>query len=266
MNLIQKSLDEVRYNIPREILDLVFIEQEHRNSRLPVSVDTMIRQKVIDARVKPDCNIVGGVETTIELVNVVPEYLDIYRVVYRIPKRLTQGKSIGSVLSVGFGVGGVMASTTMSSPGQSPLMDAANGVLQSHLPIPMVSTAAVSLIGENTVLVEDNMALPVNLFLRCILDNDEELTHISQRSMLKFTQLVVLATKAYIFNNSAIRLDIGYVQGGQTIGRLREIIDGYADANELYYDYLQNTWAKVAFLNDPQQKMRHLRSLVGGNN
>lgn len=266
MNLIQKSLAEVRFNIPREVLDYSFIDADHARSRLPVSTETRIREQVIDARVKPDCNIVGGLETTVDLSQVVPEYLDVYRAVFRIPKRLTQGRSISSVLSLTFGVGAVMANTTLGVQGQSPMLDAANSVLQSHLPVPIVSTAAISLIAENTVLVEDNMALPMNMFLRCIIDNDENLSNINPRSYLKFTNLVVLATKAHIFQNAIIRLDVGFIQGGQTIGRIREVIDGYADANEMYYDYLENTWRGVAFLNDTQAKRRHLRSLVGGGN
>ena len=43
------------------------------------------------------------------------------------------------------------------------MMDATNQVLQSHLSIPMVSTASVELIGDNVIYVRDSMSIPQTL-------------------------------------------------------------------------------------------------------
>lgn len=269
MNAIQKAISDVRNKIPKAILDRTFMRPENnvyggRHNITPASLDHRIRTEIIDAIVMSDCNLVGGTEIAIPLSGVVPQYLEDYSILYRIPKSLTQNRSIMRVLHLTFGGGGVMGSANMTLQGRSAVMDAAQGLLQAHLPIPVVSTANVFLVGENTVLIKDNITMPGNPYLRCVIESDTEMNHLLPAAVISFSQLVLLATKRYIYNNLAIDIDQAQLSGGMALGRFREIVDGYSDAAEQYDTFFNESWRKVALLSDPSAYKRHLSLLTGG--
>jgi hypothetical protein len=58
-------------------------------------------------------------------------------------------------------------------------------------------------------------------------------------------------------------VDVGELQGGQVIGKIKEILDSYSDANELYDEFMINTMAKVLFMNDQESYGRHTKLLTG---
>ena len=262
VNLIQKALDEVRFCIPEAILDLVFVSRDYRQRRLPVSVDAKIRELVIQQRVMVDCRLVGGTQVEIPLEGLVPEFYGNFEAIYRIPKNRTQNRVISNVYSIAYSnlTGG--STMQVGDSNASALLGAAAQVFAAVTPANIISTAYLELIGENTVLVRDNTILPTNLTLRCMLEYDEQFSSIKPTSYHDWCKLVELATKAYIFNNYAIKMDEGVLQGGVQLGRIREIIDGYSDSNELYYTHLRDTWRKVSLLNDTESKQRHLRALI----
>lgn len=264
MSAIKNALDKLKYKIPRPILEQVFIRRHVDYRQLPLSLDYEIEKVVIRPRVLSDCNLVGGTETLIDLNKVVSERVNNYVTVMRIPKQLTNGRSIQTALSITFsnpyyGTSG----QTVSNMGFSSQLGAADSVLTSATNIPNVSTAQLEMIGENVVMCRDTSVLPVNAFLRCILANDENLNHIQLRSYPKFEKLVELAVKAHIYNDYVIWMDQGELSGGQELGKFKEIIEGYADANELYEDWLYNVWAKVAFMNDQHTFGRHIQRMMG---
>jgi hypothetical protein len=130
--------------------------------------------------------------------------------------------------------------------------------------IPVTSTARVQLIGENVVMVRDTAILPANIYLRCVMANDENFSHLQMKSYRNFADLVVLAVKAYVYNEYVIRMDMAELYGGQQLGRFKEVVDQYADAEELYQTYLTEKWQKVAFMNDQESHTRFLRTIIGG--
>lgn len=269
MNPIQKAISDVKAAIPREILERTFMKPDNvalgqRQSFNPTSLDFRIRTLVIEGNVLPDCNLVGGTEVTIPLVEVLPQWISDYNVLYRIPKHLTQNRSILRLIHMTFGDGGVVGSMNLAIQGRSAMMDAAQGVLQAHLPIPIISTANMEIVGENVVLVKDNITMPGNPYLRCVIEGDSELNHLQPTSYRHFSKLVVLATKQYIFNNIAIPMDQAALSGGMALGRIREIVDGYSDAYEQYDEYFETVWRKVAIFNDPTSNARILKMITGG--
>lgn len=265
MNPIQKAIMDVKYKIPPHILQAAFVHREFGHRPLPVDVDALIRDRVINARVMVDCNLVGGQQVVIPLSTVAPEYLDPRTIVYRIPKSLTQGRSITRVLAMGVGLGTIASNiVNRNSYGYSAVLDAADAVVDSHAPVPMVSTAYLRLIAENVVMVTEMVALPSNVELRCFLENDEDFSQLRTTAYPKFSRLVELAVKAYIYNELSIPIGQGQLVGGMELGKFREVVDGYADANELYDTYLQETWTKVALFNDGTSRERHLRLISGG--
>ena len=266
MLAVNKALDEIHYRIPRAILETIFIDRNIKWRSNPISIDEQIMSLVIRPRVLVDCNLVGGTEAFINLDGVQFTRSDDYTSVYRIPKTLTQGRSINSVLNITFSDPSKVSSYGVAAGQQNTMMlQLGSSVMDAHGSIPVTSTAKVQLIGENTVMVRDTVILPANIYLRCILANDDTLSHLQLRSYPAFANLVVLAVKAYIYNSYIIELDIGQLLGGMNIGKFKEIIDSYADSEELYQTYKKEVWQKVAFQNDSSSADRYLKMIIGGS-
>ena len=269
MNPIVKAVDDVIRRIPIQILNEVFQQRSYRWRDTPVSIQEQITNLVVRSRVFVDCNLVGGTEANIPLEGLSAELVDNYMTVYHIPKHLTQNRSIMSVLSLGFGsssllgqAGGTLASFEQCSV--TPALIAGQAMMNAMSSMPVVSTAKVQLIGENTVLVKDVAPPVASSYLRCVLANDENMSHIQMRSIPVFCKLVEYAVKSHVFNELAIPMDQGQLQGGQTLGRFKDIVDQYADSEEQYQDYLMNKWMKVSFMNDRESHDRFLRTMIGG--
>lgn len=269
MNPISKALADLKFRIPTEILIEVFAPKSYRWIDSTIGYEEQIKNLVIRQKVLVDCDLVGGNEVTISLAGVPMQYLDTGRLssVYRIPKDRTQGRSITSVLSIAYISGNegplLGAGMAFNNCSVTDTLMAGKAVMDAASTVPLVSTAKVQLIGENTVLVTDSSYMPGVGLLRCLLANDENLSHLQLRSYPKFSKLVELAVKSYIYNNYSIALDTGKIVGGYEIGKFREIVDSYADAEQMYEDYLKEVWQKVLFMNDRTSFERDIRMRIG---
>ena len=265
MGPLSKCIDEVKFRIPRAILEAVFIKRAQHWRLTPASLDEHILNEVVRPRVLVDCNLVGGTEVFIPLDGVPLERGNDYTTVYRIPKDKTQGRSIMSVLNITFSDPTKVSSYGVAAGAHnSIMMQAGQAVMDAMGSMPVTSTAYVQLIGENVVMVRDTVVLPANIYLRCLLENDENMSHLQLKSYRDFSKLVEYAVKAYIYNEYVIPMDMGELYGGQALGRFKEIIDSYADAEELYQDFLRDKWQKISLMNDRESYTRHIRLMMGG--
>lgn len=272
MDPIVKAIQEVKFQIPPQILSLVFSPTGRQFAHHAGAIDSAIRDKIIDARVRVDCDIAGAVEVEIPLAGVRPEIINRFAMVYVVPKTILNGRRITSALALAYGQNalyGAGSQVSINSMGQAgcgytPLLDKANAIVHANAPINIVQTARVSMIGENVVLIEDYMPIARDPWLRCLVSHDSEFTTIKGQTLFDFAQLVVYATKAYIYNNFYIELGSGYLHGGMELGQIKDTIDNYADANELYQTFYREKWRKTSFLNDPARKHRAIRAMMGG--
>lgn len=266
MSAINKALSHIKYVIPREILQVVFINRLYKYNVNPISIDESILSQVIRPRVLVDCNLIGGQEAYINLDGVPQERTNDYTVVFRIPKTVTDGRSINSVLNITMTDPTRLSSYAMTNQCQAtPLMLMGQAVMDALGPTPITSTAYVQLIAENTVMVRDTFILPANCYLRCILAMDEDMNHIQLRSYPVISKLIEYAVKSYIYHKYIIEMDVAELQGGHNIGRFKEVIDSYADAEENYQDYLTNTVQKVLYMNDSSSYSRLLKLVISNN-
>lgn len=265
MNALRKALDDIRFVVPRPILESVFVKR-HTNYRIASpSLDEQILNSVIRPRVYTDTNLVGGVEILVPLIGLSGEEVNTTDMVYRIPKNLTQNRAIMSVLNVTYVDPSSMVSAgSFSSCGVTAEQSAATALLDAVTPLPMLSTGRVTIIGENIILIRDSIRIPTNSYLRCIVAHDEAMSHIQPRSYKAFCKLVEYAVKAFIYNEYIIEVDMGELRGGHNLGKFKDIIEEYSDANELYETYLAEKWAKVSFLNDRESNNRWLKLIIGG--
>lgn len=265
MNPVSKALEELRYEIPIQILEAAFMDR--RFSRFPpvANLDSMIREKVIEERVLNDCNLTGGTQVIIPLAGLPMEYYEASTVIIRIPKDRTQNRRISRTTSVIIGLQTLPGTQAYGMNNQSDYMSAAAQVFASQASIPIQSTAQVSLIAENTIMIADQTLIPASLSLLCYLEHDIDFTSMRSMTISKFTKLVEFAVKAYIYNKLTIQMAEGYMAGGLDIGRFKEIVDGYADANENYKTYLNDVWIKVQVLDDHHSRNRFYRTVMGGS-
>ena len=266
MQVFQKAISDIRFKIPRQILESVFIDRSTNWRMDGLSIEQQIMDLVVRPRVFVDCNLVGGTEETVSLAGVPYERVNDVSSVYRIPKERTQGRSILSVSNITF-VDPTKATAYGAIGGEnnSTMMRVGDALVNSMGSIPMTSTARVQLIAENVVMVTDYVVLPANIYLRCTLGYDQDMSNISPRSYLPLSKLVEFAVKAYIYNEMIVRMDMAQIYAGNSLGTFKEVIDGYADANELYETHLKEVIQKVLFMNDADTYYRHLRLLIGGN-
>jgi hypothetical protein len=264
MNPISYALAQLDYTIPREIMEKVFISNIWNKSKSPLSLHARIREEVIEKRVLTDCNLMHGTEAAIPLAGVPKEQIDMFMWVYRVPKFMTQNRTITRALSVSFGEGAIIGATNMAPSQGNAMLDAAAGLLNSSLPIPIIASANCQVIGENVILIQDNMALPVNIYLRCWLENDQNMNHIQPASYPQFAKLVEYAVKAHIWVKCQIPMDRAFIFSGSELGRFGSIIESYAEANDMYATHRDEVWVRVAHMNDKIAHTRALKRTLGG--
>ncbi|MNZ13952.1 hypothetical protein D3C78_308650 [compost metagenome] len=271
MDLISNALDWVKLEIPDEVLRYTFSPTRYdpskngmiRDYSTGVSLDTIIRRKIIDGRVMTDINLCSGVELFLPLNNVESERVDNWTYIYRIPKEMTQGRSITEVYGLSYGQGHTLGNVGVISEDRSMVLEAAAGLMQSNASWTQVQTAYCTLVADNTVMVTNMNRVPGISYLRCLVSHDPNLANMSGHYADKFNELVTLATKAYIYTRTIIPLDEGAIRGGASLGRIREVVDSYADALTMYKESLRDKWRKAGVMSNKAQHHRLLRYTVG---
>lgn len=266
LNPISHAIGEIQMTIPPPILTEVFGREDIRNWRrtAPVSIDEMIKSKVLRPRVLKDANLLGGRHAMISLESVRGYQQDNYSSIYDIPPQLTGHREILSVLSVHYlpyamtSSGGSIPMNVTTPSTQSDIGMAAQRVMDSYANVPHVSTAHAELVGYNVVLIRDQTRPSQAYGLRCLLANEENLSNIQPRSYRSFSKACILATKSYIYNQLIIRLGSGMLEQGQSLGEFKNIVDSYSEAEEQYQDFLTNELQKVLLMNDVQSYDRFI--------
>jgi len=278
MNPITYAVDRIiNSGIPKPILNLMFLSRYARDYYTLDTLQSKIREEVIDKRVMVDCNLVHGTDMTIPLVKCEKLTGNYYSAVFRVPKELTQGKRIVSVIDLTAASGTVItadASMTATSSGMytatmanystmGAVMGAARQMQRSVMPIQVVANALVYLVGDNTVLIKDSVIIPSTQMLRVVVENDENMNHIQPAYYPTFYDLVLTAVKAYIYNNLVVEQDNVFIMSGGEMNKFKEIVDSYSDMEELYTEKLE-AWYKSALLNDPESFKQHYQMSTGG--
>lgn len=268
MNPIQYAMNAMtKGGIPKQILEYAFQPTRARFGTRMHSLEEEIRRLIIDERVLIDIGLRSGTEIRIPLDSCRCEAVDRLTYVYYIEPHQTQNRTINqlSYVSVGYGswtgsassyndgVGGYVGGSTMGR-NVSSMVNAASGPV-------LVSSSDLNLVGHNAVMVRFNNAFGRNLILTCRVADDDQLTSIRPTVFPEFAQLVLAATKSYLYNNLLIEVDEGLLQGGQQLGAFRDVLSNYQDAEEQYMRLLDE-WRQISMFNDPTQRRRHRQSMI----
>ena len=268
LNPIDKAISDIKFSIPKQILKKVFINNYSFWSPNNTSIEDQIKNLVIVPKVLSDCDIVGGTKVYIATSDIPREFTDQFTVIFRIPKNKTQGRSITSVLGIGYLETNSYAqyniTNQMKECSVNAVTENALALFSANNSVPISSTAECSLIAENTVMVKDTMYIKPNGYLWCELANAEDLTNIQIRSLLYFSHLCKLAVKAYIYNQYIIQMDEGEIKAGHELGSFRSIVESYSEADNEYHEYLRTTWSSVAWMNDAKAHADLIRVQLPG--
>ncbi|SPF56585.1 hypothetical protein SBF1_9290004 [Candidatus Desulfosporosinus infrequens] len=74
--------------------------------------------------------------------------------------------------------------------------------------------------------------------------------------------MVEFATKAYIYNSMWIKINQGYLQGGQALDAIKDVISSYADASERFDEALKKFRGAATFSTENFRDI--LSMMIGG--
>ena len=265
MSALERALFRIKMSIPKQILKETFERKTRRFSA--TSVEANILNMVIRPRVLVDCNIYGGETAILPVQQAKILERDNFRTVYLFPKEATNGRTIISVLNMTYlpMTGGINSAQYPSNNFlTNAVANAGARAMASQDMIPMVSTSKVELVGENIVMVTDGTLNNAtrHQYLKCIVENDENLNNFNIRSYPTFEKLCLLAVKAFIYNELIIDIDEAYLDGGKELGRFKEEVEKYSEAEDQYQLFLEEEFAQVAFMNDRPAYEKFIRIMV----
>ena len=267
-NPVSRAVSVIRRTVPNQILNEAFIPKANQWIGLVHNHDEEIARQVIRPRVIVDCDIYGGHEQLIRMIDCrVERTQDLQTVIY-VPKSVTAGRSITQVLSMTL-MDARAAQAASSTAGYSacsvnPITMATAALAGSYDAPGVMSTSRLELIAENTILLKDSSIGTSLGTLRVVIANDENMNNLSIRFINHFVELCKLAVKSHIYNEMVVRMDEAEIQGGARLGAFRNIVETYADAEQQYQEYLQEKWQKVAIMNDRESYHNLIRAQIGG--
>lgn len=265
MNAISKALQEIKFNIPFEVLQIAFITNEPyvaAPNNLIYSMDERIRASVINSRVIVDCNMVGGDPVTVYLAHCRVDEVLPGEFIITVPKQATGGRSIVAPLSL---VSNFGYTNTATFGYVSPILSAANNMYNNLGTDTPMQTSRLELIGDNVIMAKDPSIYLYNTALRCVLEYAPNMSSLHPRFILAFAKLCVLACKSYIYNTSIVKMDQAFLYGGHELNSVTSVIEGYADAEQMYQEYLNVEFKKILYMNSGSNMSRHIRSIFGNN-
>jgi hypothetical protein len=179
--------------------------------------------------------------------------------IVKVPKELTNGRSIVSVLNL-------ISNDNFNSNSGIGMVDTQEVFtkMANNLgSVIIAQTTRLELIADNTILVSEPSVYLLNCYLRCVIENDDNMGNLNPRSYIAFSRLVELAVKSYIYNYMVVKMDRAQLYNGHELGSIKDVIDGYSDSESMYREYLREDWRKVAFLNNSLSTENYITSMFG---
>ena len=243
-------LRHIYSNIPKQILIEAF-----QPSKYQCSLDERILGEVVAKRVLMDTNLIAGRQTEIPIAE---EWMRSTRdglwdslaatqynaCFFYIPPEFRENRNISAVIR--------LVDTNLQQLGTS---DGSIGGYSNYGN--SVSSIAAAMVGSRTlnglvtapeVMLESANFIKVlgnypnsyfgGLSLECILEFDTEFNNADQNTLYQLRELALVAVKAYIWTTLVIQIDTAEISAGMQIGVFKEIVDGYASANDEYEDRL----------------------------
>lgn len=267
MSVMSMCLAAVHNEIPQEIIDEAFVIPFRTNYFTPVSADAMIMEKVVQARVLPELNITYAVTYKVPIHMCKVTQTGIAEYVVEVPPKTTANRKIVTVLGISAAAMGTVPyghNQTIHYGSGSAILDAGTKLANATGGAALDYNARVQMISPNAFRVQYQGYLNPSYSVELVLEHDSTLSNIPITSVLHFQELVLEATKAYIYNKLKIKIDRAKLDGGSELGAFQEIVDSYADANEKYKE-LRERSTKISWFNDREGLWDFMRNIIGNN-
>ena len=242
-NAIDLALTTITNEIPPDVLAYAFSTREEEEKTW--SVQQMVLDKVIQDRVLKDMNVHGG---KLKHIVLLPKYREKLRMdvqdaymhtgpfsLYRIPPEEREGLPLVEVHGLTYrgnyagyvpNMNGWAGGVNLNTLGQA--------VLDSHTFASSPPKPNVELLSGDLVKLWPAQHSIIVWVMSCRIAYDKDFTNLNTSALETFEELCLEATKAYIYNQTIIALDRGYVESGYEIGEMKRTIDTYADSRQRY--------------------------------
>ena len=258
-NPMQVILVRVSQGIPPQVLEIA-LNHFNKTYKKNYTLNMFIQEHIISRVVLPEANLSGGMIKTIPLKN---EWLertpgdhggyagdDGPYSLFRIPPEARDGKPIANIMSVQYPyntyLGGGVNSSDIGLGGFC-LVDQLDEVLNSYtLARPRNHPVARLLSGDLVRLTPTQYSVQ-NWLMTCRIDFDNSFMNLHDHAIPILANLVLYATKQWIFNNLMIDIDRAAMETGADIGVIKSTIEGYSDAAQQYAEEMVR-WRGVSFM------------------
>ena len=205
----------------------------------------MVLEKIIQDRVLKDLNIYGGKIKRIALLPQYREHMaydqhDAYMhtgpfSLYRIPPEEREGLPIIEVHGLTYrgNYAGYVPNANGWAGGVN-LQTLGQAVMDSHTFASSPPKPNVELLSGDLVRLIPSQHSQILWILTCRIAYDESFTNLNTSSLETFQDLCLAATKAWIYTNTIVALDKGYIAAGYEVGEMKRTIDTYSDAAQRY--------------------------------
>lgn len=265
LNAVDYALREIKANIPKEILDKTFINvpDRFRTVRNSISVDAIIKQKVIREIVLVDCNMMNASQVDIVIDPRWIESLGGGHIVIRIPKTHTQNRSITEVTDVNYlPLSGPLMPYGVLGTAQE-IQGATRRLINRQLNPNLAGTVDCEVVGENTIAVRGIGTIPGRIYATVMVEHDDNLSGLKRTIYPLFGELCLLACKRYIWVNRIIPMDKAEIDGGYELNRFTSIIESYEDAGDEYKELLEEKWRKASIVADRARHHKYIKMITG---
>lgn len=253
-NTMRMVFSHIHHSVPDTILKLAFSSDNDnslidKTSHAPVTVDQIIHKKIIKGRVLDDCNLVGGKQKQIILRSYMLEkaaYTQQEKTMpigpcsfYRIPPEDRDNQPITRISHVDY------PSQYMSSQYDSfrptygvSVRRLARSVLASHTGGDFLPPPKAEPVDGGLIRLFPAQYSHIDWVITADIAYDEYFTSLNPEAVSSFREMVLSATKAYIYNKLIIEIDQGKILYGADIGVIRDIITEYKEEESKYNEML----------------------------
>jgi len=268
MNPITKAITDIKMTTPKTILDLAYNDDRFNSiATIESRIETVIRKRVL-----VDTNLVGGVTIFIDMTQVTILEEDQYGgVVVEIPERLLDGRAILSVHSLVTNNSPANSRTILANS-NSACENSGSSALQESLKIKnnlgtanIEVTSNIEVIGERIIYIRDDITNLYDTTLRLVVENQRLLNNLPPRAYINFSILCRYAVQADIYIKLVEILDNGYIKTGHQLPFVERFVSKYEDSEQLYMEYLTETWPSVLFMSDSTEMNSYIQSIFSNN-
>ena len=268
VNVFQIIMLRVHQNIPPQILRVATHQFNHLYKK-NYNETTFIQEHIIEKIVLPEVNLSGGLMKTIPLRSSWVERVSMEHAgyagddgpysLYRIPPEFRDNKPISNIISLQYPfnsyLGGDVAAMDVRGGGFC-LVDQLDEVLNSYTLSTPRNHPVARLLAGDLIRITPSQYNVQNWLLTCRLDFDSSFNNLHDDAAPVLANLVMLAIKQWCYTNLLIDIDRAFTETGADIGTFKSIIEGYADAGQMYQEELKS-WFGVALLS-PEMRERLL--------